>query len=866
MSAPGGPAGTAGGLAGHRAIVNILDVFRPFFTSPDVSGSVAIMNNSAHSASPVAAAAPAEASAPAPQAPDRLADTASGPARDPRARSSTADSFLTPPGTVSDYDPARIEARWQEAWLEQRAFAVPPPQDQRAPAYVFAGCPFTSGDAHMGHIRSYTISDAYARFLRARGDAVLFSLGFDSFGLPAELEAVRRGVTPQAWVARCVERMRGQFERLGYSCDWERTFVSSEPQHYRWTQWLFLAMLEKDLVYQHVAQVSWCDSCQTVLAALQVEDGTCWRCHQEVRFRRLPQWFMRISAYVEDNERGLDTLPGWSKAAVGAQRAVIGRVEGVEIDATTFDGTPLTVFTPHADAISKATFIGVSPAHPLIDTWTARPRVARQLTRVREAGWRRENRDLEQVPVVPTGALASVPGVSGALPIVISPLVDARFGPTAVLGIPALDATDASIAERLESSSGPGAKGVGALGSSWKVQSRSDARPRPAVRYRARDFAISRQRAWGAPIPLVHCERCGTVPVPFADLPVRLPDDLHVTGTGNPLEAIAEFTRCACPACGGEARRETDTIDCHVDGMWMWMPICVPFAERPQHMFDHPEYRRWLPARQIVWGADAGGYMFDQRLIGKVLQDLDTLPPVPGREPFTNALMHQMIRLEGRKMSKHLGNVVDPNELVVHVGADTVRLAVLQAASPGRIFNWNDQPVRHCQTFLKKLHAYAEPRLRAWAGEEGGEDSGQPRIELGDKRRRRLVNWCATALGKVTADLERLEMQRAAHNAMLLLTRIQDFEQRAGEHSRELRAKDREAVAAALLLLVAMLAPLTPHIAEELWSLAGNDTLLALAPWPEEVATEEAPAEEEAAAVPAEEAATEEAPAEEATM
>ena len=782
------------------------------------------MNNSADSASTVAGEPPL--AVPGPPT-DRLADTLLGDVGASALPTSTTDSFLTP--AAGGYDPATIEARWQAAWEQQRAFAVPPPEDERAPAYVFAGCPFTSGDAHMGHIRSYTISDAYARFLRARDDAVLFSLGFDSFGLPAELEAVRRGVSPQEWVARCVSRMGAQFRRLGYSCDWERSFVSSEPDHYRWTQWLFLAMLERDLVYRHVAQVSWCDSCQTVLAALQVEDGTCWRCHGEVRFRRLPQWFMRISAYVEDNERGLQQLPGWSKAAVGAQRAVIGRVDGVELDAAMFDGTSLTVFTPHAQDIERAVFIGVSPAHPQVELWTAEPRVAEQLTRVREAGWRREDRDIEQAPVVVTGALASVPGVAGMLPIVISPLVDARFGPTAALGIPDVDATDASIARRLLK----GKRSSGALGGSWKA-GKAAVKPRPAVRYRARDFAISRQRAWGAPIPLVHCERCGTVPVPFADLPVRLPDDLRVSGTGNPLESIEEFTRCTCPTCGGEARRETDTIDCHVDGMWMWMPICVPFEDRPQHMFDHPEYQRWLPARQIVWGADAGGYMFDQRLIGKVLQDLDTLPQVPGREPFTNALMHQMIRLEGRKMSKHLGNVVDPNELVVNVGADTVRLAVLQAASPGRIFNWNDQPVRYCQLFLTRLFDCASPRLEAWVSVSEGR---QPRIDLADKRRRRLVNWCSTALAKVTADLERLEMQRAAHNAMLLLTRIEDFERRAREGREELRAEDSEAIAAALLLLVRMLAPLTPHIAEELWSLAGNTMLLANAEWPEEVAT-----------------------------
>jgi leucyl-tRNA synthetase len=687
----------------------------------------------------------------------------------------------------------------------------------------------------MGHIRSYTIADAYARFLRARGDAVLFSLGFDSFGLPAELEALRRGISPQAWVARCCERMRGQFERLGYSCDWERTFDSSQPDHYRWTQWLFLAMLEKGLVYESVGQVSWCDSCQSVLAALQVEEGTCWRCHGAVRFRRLPQWFMRISAYTEDNERGLERLPGWSKAAVGAQRAVIGRVDGVELDASTFDGGPLTVFTPHAEALEKATFIAVSPAHPEADRWTSDPAVAEQLAGVREAGWRRDDRDVEQVPVVQTSSLASVPGIPGMLPIVLSPLVDARFGPTAALGIPELDPTDRAIAERLPAPTG----------GTWKA-GKSVAQARPTVRYRARDIAISRQRSWGAPIPLVHCESCGTVPVPFEDLPVRLPDDLEITGEGNPLDAREDFVKCECPKCGAPARRETDTIDCHVDGMWMWMPICVPAEDRPREMFSHPEYRRWLPARQIVWGADAGGYMFDQRLIGKVLQDLGELPEVEGREPFTNALMHQMIRLDGRKMSKHLGNVVDPNELVERVGADTVRLAVLGAASPGRIFNWNDQPVRTAQVFIEKLWEHAEPRLREWAGKvgeagEGTSEGARARIETSDKLRRRLANWCKVALEKVTADFERLEMQRASHNAMLLLTRIQDFEQRKLERRGELEEHDREAIVAALETLLQMLAPLTPHVAEELWFTAGRRTSISTEPWPLEESGEGEP-------------------------
>jgi leucyl-tRNA synthetase len=833
----------------------------------------------------MAAASPVDSFLTAPAA------TVYSAAHDNDARTAGATSGNAASRAMPDYDPAAVEARWQQHWQQQRTFHTAPPADSRTPAYVFAGCPFTSGDAHMGHIRSYTISDAFARFLRARGNAVLFSLGFDSFGLPAELEAVRRGISPREWVARCAERMRGQFERLGYSCDWERTFDSSLPDHYRWTQWLFLAMRERDLVYESTSQVSWCDSCQTVLAALQSEDGTCWRCHQPVRFRRLPQWFMRISAYVEDNEQGLEKLPGWSKAAIGSQRAVIGRVDGVELDATTLDGVELTVFTPHAEHIAQAQFIVLSPAHAQVDRWTAEPRVARELEGMREAGWRRDDRELEQVPVVATGALASVPGVEGMLPILISPLVDARYGPTAALGVPAQDATDAAIAQRLTGSgAGRGGGGAGRDGGgtgrggggaatgmrAWKVTGKgAKAAPRPAVRYRARDFAISRQRAWGAPIPLIHCGKCGTVPVPYEDLPVRLPEDLQITGTGNPLDARPDFTNCQCPSCGGEARRETDTIDCHVDGMWMWMPICVPAADRPEHMFDHPEYRRWLPARQIVWGADAGGYMFDQRLIGKVLQDLDELPPVPGREPFANALMHQMIRLDGRKMSKHLGNVVDPNELVEHVGADTVRLAVLQAASPGRIFNWNEQPVRYCQIFLKKLYGYAHPRLRDWAQQPAGGGGPATRtaivdghvlaMETKDKLRRRLANWCRVAVEKITIDYERLEMQRVAHNAMLLLTRIQDFEQRAraargdGDSEEGLPQADRTAIVVALQILLQVLAPLVPHIAEELWSLAGDGTLVSTAPWPlaaegsagaEEMAAEgSAGAEEMAAAV-----------------
>ncbi len=626
------------------------------------------------------------------------------------------------------YDAPAIEARWQQAWREANAFVVPDRDDEREPAYVFAGCPFTSGDAHMGHIRSYTIADAYARFCRTQGLGVLFSLGFDSFGLPAELEAIKREISPQEWVARCIERMRGQFERLGYSCDWARTFDSSQPDYYKWTQWLFLAMMERDLVYQRDAQVNWCESCQTVLAALQSAGGECWRCHGPVRLVRRPQWFMRISAYVEDNERGLEQLAGgWSKPAIGAQRAVIGRVDGVELDATTLDGRALTVFTAHEDAIPDATFVALSPSFEGIDDWVGGEGVRARLDTLQATGVQRSDR--AQVDLVETGVQVSVPGVEALLPVIVTPQVDGRFGPTAVLGVPSADATDRVIAERLPALAGIAFKSAG-----------GGAKPRPAVRYKAADFPISRQRSWGPPIPLVHCERCGTVPVPKEELPVRLPDELKLTGEGNPLERDEQFLAATCPSCGGAARRESDTIDCHVDGMWMCLPIAVPFEDRREQMFSHPDYQRWLPARQIVWGADAGGYMFDQRLIPKVLQDIGEMPPIEGREPHSRALMHEMVRMDGRKMSKHLGNVVDPNDLVERVGADTVRLAVLYAAAPAKSFNWNDQPLRYCHSFLNKLYAYAGERLRDWERPASGH------VDTSDKLRRKLATWCRIAL------------------------------------------------------------------------------------------------------------------------
>ncbi|MCW2953846.1 MAG: tRNA synthetase class [Conexibacter sp.] len=716
-----------------------------------------------------------------------------------------------------DYTPAAIEARWQEAWRDSGVFDTPESDDGRPPAYIFSACPFTSGSAHMGHIRSYSISDAYARFLRARGRAVLFSIGFDAFGLPTEIGAIKNELTPKQWVEQCRARMREQFDRLGYSFDWDREWVTSEPDLYKWTQWLFLRLREEGLVYHADGQVDWCDDCQTVLASLQVEDGTCWRCHNPVRLVQRSQWYLGIGRYLEENERGLERLGDWNAAAVGAQRTMLGRVDGVEFDAATLDGAVLTVFTPHADAVDDAEFVAMSPNHPDIDLWVLDEEVRGKLERIRQGGIARDERNAENVPVVASGRVLGVPGFDHPLPVVITPAVDARYGRTAVLGIPAVDRTDAAIAKRLHAGK--------AL--AWKLPP-GPPTLRETARYRARDFPISRQRAWGAPIPLVHCDACGTVPVPVEQLPVRLPDDLRPTGAGNALAARADFIACSCPACGAAARREIDTLDCHVDGLWQWLPFSVPAGGRSEAMFDHEQLRRWLPVHQVIWGADGGGSMFDQRMTAKFLRDQGVLPHLTEGEPHTRVLMHEMVHLDGKKMSKHLGNVVDPDELLERVGADTVRLAVLFAAAPTNILTWTDQALQYCHKWLRGFWTYALPRIEG-VGEvpEPDEDEGAAKL------RKRLDTWRSTAVGRITENMEGLETHRAARNVMTLVERIRDFERRVLRQQDTLTPSDSAAIAAALLTAVQLLAPLAPHVAEELWAAAGQDGLVTAAPWPE---------------------------------
>ncbi|HWI97068.1 MAG TPA: class I tRNA ligase family protein [Solirubrobacterales bacterium] len=742
--------------------------------------------------------------------------------------------------TTGKYDPAEVEAERQAVWSERDAFATPDPSDGARSIYIKPSSPFTSGKLHMGHVRDYSIGDAYARFRRALGDDVLFGFGFDAFGLPAEMAAIERKIPPADWVESCGERMLEQMRRLGFSFDYERVFYSSDEGQYRWSQWLFVTLLEAGLIYRADTTVDWCDHCRTTLAALQVEDGRCWRCHNEVRLIRRPTWFLRITPYLEENDARLPELEAdWDEISLSTQRYILGRSDGVEVDLDSGeDGGPsLLAFTPHPDAAAQASFVLLSPRHPEVEAWATDPAVAGQLNELRSGGWERSARDAKSVPLVDTGMTVRAPWNGTRLPVVVTPLVDARYGPTAALGIPAVDEADAALAARLERlQEGASSEDAEASAPDGRVSAETAApdatQPdaRPAVRYRAADFSISRQRFWGTPIPIVNCESCGPVPVPEQDLPVVLPRDIEPTGEGNPLAERAEFVEVACPRCGEPAKRETDTLDCHFDALWLWVPSAVPPEARAEQMFSHPDLQRWLPSERLVAGADSGGFVFDQRVVTKALRDIGPFSFMEHGEPFSGCLFHEMVIADGRKMSKHLGNVVDPDELVEQYGADTVRLAVLYAAGPAKTLNWNDGALRFASRFLHNVWIYSQARF---AGLEAAPEDAEAAADT-EFMRERLRKWCDNGLSRITEDLGELQMHKAVRNVTRLFERIQDFEKRVIQRRGALCRADAEAQVAALKLLAQTLAPFAPHAAEGLLLAAGAEDGEDLpGPWPE---------------------------------
>ena len=757
------------------------------------------------------------------------------------------------------YEPQSIEPRWQERWDAARSFAAGnrPGAEKR---YVLEMFPYPSGAMHMGHARVYTIGDALARWLRMRGYDVLHPIGFDALGLPAENAAIKDGMHPAARTRENIVSFRAEMRSLGYAFDWDREIVTADPEYYRWNQWFFLKMLERGLVYRRQGKANWCTGCMTVIANEQVleKDGvqTCERCHSPVLEKIIPEWAFRITAYAGALLQGLDELTGWPERVTTMQRNWIGRSAGAEVDfPVAGTGERIKVFTTRLDTIFGCTYVVLAPEHPLVAAVT-RPERQDEVRAFVERMRRTEaaERTGEGAPKegVFTGAEAVNPFTGQRLPVWIANFVLAEYGTGAVMSVPAHDQRDFEFArkyglpvktviqpvrgeptpagDRLQAAttedgvladSGPY---VGLSSAEARRRMSADAKAQgfgaETVRWHLRDWGFSRQRYWGTPIPIIYCEEHGAVPVPLDQLPVRLPDQAIITGTGEPpLAKVPEFVNTTCPICARPARRETETMDTFVDSAWYYARYLSPKDD--QQPFDPKLAQRWLPIDVYVGGPEhAVMHLLYFRFWNRVMHELGLVPSAePCRRLVTQGIVNGP---DGRKMSKRWGNVVAPGPIVKRFGADTVRMFMLFAAPPEKDIDWSDEQVDGLFRFLSRVWRIFHARQACFAADEAAlpEASG-PALEL-RRRTHRTIR-------KVTDGLETdLKFNTGIAALMELVNDLYALEPTG--------AAEQAAVREALIALATLLAPFAPHAAEELWhevrGPAAAELLLADQPWP----------------------------------
>ncbi|MCL6450645.1 MAG: leucine--tRNA ligase [Acetobacteraceae bacterium] len=745
-------------------------------------------------------------------------------------------------GVEERYPFWEIEPRWQAEWERAQAYRPQGPGSGRPKFYCLEMFPYPSGDLHMGHVRNYVIGDVLARFWRMQGRDVLHPMGWDAFGLPAENAAIKRSIHPSEWTYANIAQMKGQLRRLGLSYDWGREVATCDPAYYRWTQWLFLLMLRRGLAYRGRARVNWCPRCATVLADEQVVEGGCWRCSSPVSSRELEQWFFRITAYADRLLDDLKLLQGWPERVKVMQANWIGRSEGVDVRFTLEGGGPeLPVFTTRQDTLWGVTFVALSPEHPvlreLLPRCPCRGEVEEFLARGRPAAGSVEL-DKEGVD---TGLRAVNPASGEKVPLWVANYVLMEYGTGIVMGVPAHDQRDFEFANKyglpirvvIEPPGSGGSAGPlrqayvdpGVMVNSGPfsgVDSREGLERVAAwleerglgvrrVHYRLRDWLISRQRYWGAPIPVVYCSRCGTVPVPESELPVLLPRDVEFKGEGaSPLALSPDFVNTRCPACGGPGRRETDTMDTFVCSSWYYLRYTSPdWAEGP---FDPRQANYWMQVDQYVGGIEhAILHLLYSRFFVKVLHDAGLLE---AREPFTNLLTQGMVIMGGAAMSKSRGNVVTPDQILSADGADTVRMFTLFAAPPEKDLEWNPQGVDGVSRFLNRVWRL----VASCTGSGRAPDAEEPRGDL-----RRVLH---RTVYRVTSDIQgRAGLNTAISAIMELVNYLY-------------RARDAAAgvgpagLGRALSTLVLLLAPFAPHLAEELWARLGGEGSVHSQPWP----------------------------------
>jgi leucyl-tRNA synthetase len=762
------------------------------------------------------------------------------------------------------YHPARLEAEVQRDWEARETFHVAE-DPAREKFYCLSMFPYPSGRLHMGHVRNYTIGDVIARHRRMQGKNVLQPMGWDAFGLPAENAAIQHGVPPARWTYENIAHMRGQLKRLGFGYDWKREIATCDPNYYRWEQWLFTQLFKQGLVYRRTSTVNWDPVDQTVLANEQVVDGRGWRSGALVERREIPQWFLNITAYADELLTDLDKLDGWPEQVRTMQRNWIGRSEGVELQFPVLgDGTPLQVFTTRPDTLFGATYLAVAPEHPLAQKAARQsPGLAEFIRSCRHTQIAEAELATMEKRGMDTGFAAEHPITAAHLPVWVANFVLMEYGSGAVMAVPAHDQRDLEFARRyglpVEPVVYPADGSALTLDHSAYTENgvlRNSAefsgltseqafaaiaehlqrrgKGRRTVHYRLRDWGISRQRYWGTPIPVVYCASCGAVPVPERDLPVVLPEDVQFEGVVSPLKKLPEFYRTTCPECGDPAQRETDTFDTFVESSWYYARYCC-WNDSEAMLDARADY--WLPVDQYVGGIEhAVLHLLYARFFHKLLRDLNL---VRGDEPFSRLLTQGMVLKDSAKMSKSKGNTVDPQELVETYGADTARLFIVFASPPDQSLEWSDAGVDGAYRFLKRLWSFAyehrhtlQAQNRAAGVEPIAPTLALPEAPPGRRRARRELH---ALLKQANYDFARLQFNTVVSGAMKLLNLLKESTAETGPVSGGGRADavDGQLLHEGFEILLKLLAPVTPHIAEVLWKELGYGSSIIDAPWPE---------------------------------
>ena len=751
------------------------------------------------------------------------------------------------------YFPQEIEKRWQAIWERDRAFHTPDNSD-KPKYYALSMFPYPSGKLHMGHVRNYTITDVIARFKKAQGYNVLHPIGWDSFGLPAENAAMKHGANPEKWTDENIAYMTKQLKMLGLSYDWEREVTTCKPDYYKWTQWLFLQLYKKGLAYKKEAAVNWCESCGTVLANEQVIDSKCWRCDSIVEKKYLSQWFFKITDYAERLLQDLDMLDGWGDNVKTMQANWIGKSEGAilrfkVIDAPSGEEIEVPVYTTRPDTVHGITYLVVAPEYKDIEKLTTEENKqaveeyranARKMTEI-------ERLSTDRVKTgVPLGTHCINPFTGETFPLWTADYALVEYGTGAVMAVPAHDTRDFDFAKKynlpmkvvIQNTENPSdCKDAayteeGVLVNSNEFNGMKNTEAKKAItqkavnngfgefktQYRLRDWLISRQRYWGAPIPVVYCDKCGIVPEKEENLPVMLPDDVDFSVVGkSPITTSKTFAETTCPVCGGRARREMDTMDTFVCSSWYYLRYSD--ARNSNKPFSKELVDKWLPVDQYVGGIEhAILHLLYSRFFTKALKDLDLLS---FDEPFKNLLTQGMVLKDGSKMSKSKGNTVDPDEIFENYGADTARLFILSDSPPARDFDWSDAGVEGCYKFLNRVWRLVSDNF---SDITRNYKLNFPLARENDD----LVRVVHMAIKGITNDISNdFQFNTVISKYRELTNAIYDWKGKKTELSQE----DKNVFSFAVISLIKLMAPVTVHLSEEIWHELGFETSIHNEPW-----------------------------------